>query len=130
MAIARGQMFRVEPMSKMTYGTRRPEQPTEIYSGRVWSGLSGSKSSSETLNFFPSKLAFILGVSHAPNFFRMTPPWPLFGLDRFSSLVSVHLRSNVVRVCSSFWSVVMANSLVVHIMLKERSEVSPKLQFR
>ena len=28
-----------------------------------------------------------------------------------------------------FWSAVMANSLVVHIMLKEESDVSPKLQF-
>ena len=37
--------------------------------------------------FCPSTLAFILGVSHAPNFFRMAPPWPSFGLDRFSSLV-------------------------------------------
>ena len=41
--------------------------------------------------------------------FHMTPPWPPFGLDRFLSLVQVHLRSNVVRVCSSFWSFVMAN---------------------
>ena len=79
--------------------------------------------------FCPSTLAFILGVSHAPNFFHMAPPWPSFGLNRFSSLVQVHLWSNVVRVCSSFQSVVMANSLVVHIMLKEGSEVSPKLQF-
>ena len=46
-----------------------------------------------------------------------------FRLDQFSSLVYVHLRSNVVRVCSSFWSFVMANSLVVHIMLKKESEV-------
>ena len=41
--------------------------------------------------------------------FRMTPPWPPFGLDRFLSLVQVHLWSNVVRVCSSFWSSIMAN---------------------
>ena len=59
--------------------------------------------------FCPSTLAFILGVSHAPNFFHMVSPWPLFGLDRFSSLVQVHLRSNVVWVCSSFWSSVIAN---------------------
>ena len=37
--------------------------------------------------FCPSTLAFILGVSHAPNFFHMAPPWPSFGLNRFSSLV-------------------------------------------
>ena len=41
--------------------------------------------------------------------FHMTPPWPPFGLDRFLSLVQVHLQSNVVRVCSSFWSSVMVN---------------------
>ena len=41
--------------------------------------------------------------------FHMTPPWPPFGLDRFLSLVQVHLRSTVVWVCSSFWSSVMAN---------------------
>ena len=79
--------------------------------------------------FFPSTLAFIFGVSHPPNFLCMVSPWPSFRFDRFSSLVQVHLRSNVVRVCSSFWSAIMANSLVVHIMLKEGSEVSPKLQF-
>ena len=41
--------------------------------------------------------------------FHMAPQWPPFGLDRFLSLVQVHLRSNVVRVCSSFWSSVMEN---------------------
>ena len=41
--------------------------------------------------------------------FHMTPPWPPFGLDRFLSLVQVHLRSNVVQVCSSFWSSVKVN---------------------
>ena len=30
--------------------------------------------------FCPSTLAFILRVSHAPNFFYMAPPWPPFGL--------------------------------------------------
>ena len=29
--------------------------------------------------FFPSTLAFILGVSHAPNFFRMALPWKKLG---------------------------------------------------
>ena len=53
---------------------------------------------------------------------------PFFRLDLFSSLVQVHLWSNVMRVCSSFRSAVMANSLVVHIMLKKGSELSPKLQ--
>ena len=41
--------------------------------------------------------------------FLMTSPWPPFSLDQFLSLVQVHLWSNVVRVFSSFWSLVMAN---------------------
>ena len=40
MTVARGQTFRAEPLSKRTDGTQWPEQPTEIYNGRVWSGPS------------------------------------------------------------------------------------------
>ena len=47
MVVARGQTFKAEPLSKRTNGTRRPEQSTKIYSGRVWSKPSGGKSSSE-----------------------------------------------------------------------------------
>ena len=66
---------------------------------------------------------------HMPSCFHMTPPWPPFGLDRFLSLVQVHLRSNVVRVCSSFWSSIMANfpSCSHHAIGKEVK--FPKFQF-
>ena len=47
MAVARGQTFRAKPLSRKTDGTRWPEQPTDIYSGRVWSKPSGGKSSLE-----------------------------------------------------------------------------------
>ena len=47
MAVARGQMFRAEPLSRRTDGTRRPEQPTNKWSGRVWSKPSSGKSSSK-----------------------------------------------------------------------------------
>ena len=45
--MAKGQTFKAKPLSKMIDETRQPEQPTEIYSGRVWSGPSGGRSSLE-----------------------------------------------------------------------------------
>ena len=57
----------------------RKEKDSEIDKGRKKVGVN--------LPFCHSKLAFILGVSHAPNFSHMAPLWPPFGLDRFSSLV-------------------------------------------
>ena len=47
MAVARGQTFKAEPLSKRIDETQKPEQPTDIYSGRVWSKPSSGKSSSE-----------------------------------------------------------------------------------
>ena len=47
MAVAKGQTFRAEPLSKMTDEAQWPEQPIEMYRGRVWSRPSGDKSSSE-----------------------------------------------------------------------------------
>ena len=40
-----------------------------------------------------------------------------FGFNRFLSFVHVRLCFTMVRVCGSFWNVVMALSLVVHIVL-------------
>ena len=52
-----------------------------------WKKLTMSYDVSVDPQFCPLTLAFILYVSHAPNFFRMAPPWSPFGLDRFLSLV-------------------------------------------
>ena len=61
----------------------------------------------------PSILSFdscILSYGcHMHPCFHMTPPWPPFGLDQFLSHGQFHLWSNVMWVCSSFWSSVMAN---------------------
>ena len=45
--MARGQTFRAEPLSRRIDGTQQPEQPTDIYRGRVWSEPFSGKSSSE-----------------------------------------------------------------------------------
>ena len=60
--------------------------------------------------FRPSTLALILGVPPIPSrLYVMT--LALYGLNRFLSLVYVHLYFMMVRVGGSFWSVVMALSL-------------------
>ena len=49
MAMARGQTFKAKPLSRRTNGTRRPEHPTEMQRGRMWSEPSGGRSSSENM---------------------------------------------------------------------------------
>ena len=66
--------------------------------------------------FCPLTLALILGVTLVPSCLYVTALAP-FGLKRFLSFVYVRLWFTMVRVCGSFWSAVMAISLVVHIVL-------------
>ena len=66
--------------------------------------------------FCPLTLALISGASPVPSCLYVTALAP-FGLNRFSSFVYVCLWFTMVRVWGSFWSAIMALSLVVHIML-------------
>ena len=62
--MAKGQTFRVEPLSSKTGETLWPEQPIVIYRGRTWSEPSGGKSSFEnTMQVALSTVIILINLS-------------------------------------------------------------------